>query len=244
MQSVALLARAWIAAARARRRVNPPPLQRAREDLIRSHAPGRSFADIGCMWGIDGALAFLAEQSGASAVTGLDLMPATPAFAREHGRRSSRVRFVQGDLHDARVSAEVGPHDVVWCSGVIYHAPNPLLTLERLRSITGETLILASETMPEVPGLRQACVFLPGLSDEDRRVHAGARPGARALGVSEAFERAHHYAAWWWGISRTALHGMLAATGFELVEEHGDALHATLVARTSGGDRSARAAPG
>jgi hypothetical protein len=183
------------------------------------------------MWGIDGAIAFLAEASGASAVTGLDLMPATPAFATEHERRGSRVRFVQGDLHDPGVIAQVGRHDVVWCSGVIYHAPSPLLTLERLRSITGQTLILASETIPELPGLRQACVFLPGLGDADRRAHASARPGTRALGVSEPFDPAQSYGAWWWGISASALRAMLAASGFELLEQHGDGLHATILAR-------------
>lgn len=182
------------------------------------------------MWGVDGALAFLAEQSGATSVTGLDLMPASQAFAAEHARRGSRVRFVQGDLHDPQVIADVGRHEVVWCSGVIYHAPNPLLTLERLRSITGETLILASETIPEVPGLRQACVFLPGLAEPDRLAHASARPRARALGVTEAFDPAQSYGAWWWGVSRSALHGMLSASGFEILAEYGDGLHATIVA--------------
>ncbi len=229
-----LLARTWIAAARVRRRLRPPAARRARQDLIRRHAAGRSFADIGCMWGVDGALAFLAEDSGASAVTGLDLMPATPAFTAEHERRGSRMRFVQGDVHDPGTIAEVGRHEVVWCSGIIYHAPSPLLTLERLRSLTAQTLILASETIPEVPGLRQACVFLPGLADADRRAHAFARPGATALGVSEPFDPAQSYGAWWWGISASALGAMLVASGFEVLERHGDELHVTIVARPAG----------
>lgn len=228
---MALLARTWLLAARARHRISGrPPV---REELVRRHAPGRSFADIGCMWNVDGAIAFLAEQSGATSITGLDLMPASAAFTAEHQRRSSKVSFVQGDLHDPEVTGRVGIHDVVWCSGVIYHAPNPLLTVERLRSITGRTLILASETIPEVPGLSQACVFLPGLPDPQRLAHASARPGATALGVSEPFRPEQSYGAWWWGISRSALRGMLRATGFEVVEEHGHALHATLVATVS-----------
>jgi hypothetical protein len=233
---MALLTRTWIAAARARHRLarvrhRIAPATDAREGLVRRHAGGKSFADIGCMWGVDGAIAFLAEQSGASAVTGLDLMAASAAFDSEHARRASKVRFLQGDLHDAAVIEQVGKHDVVWCAGVIYHAPNPLLTLERLRSITGETLILASETIPEVPWLAQACVFLPALPDPDRRAHAAARPGATALGVSEPFDREQSYGAWWWGMSRSALRGMLVASGFEVLEQYGDALHATFVAR-------------
>jgi 2-polyprenyl-3-methyl-5-hydroxy-6-metoxy-1,4-benzoquinol methylase len=226
---VPVLARTWLTAARVRRRVLRSP--QAREELVTRFAPGRSFADIGCMWSVDGAIAFLAERCGARAVTGLDVMPASAKFEAERAARASTVRFVQGDLHDPAVMAEVGSHQVVWCSGVIYHAPHPLLTLERLHEITGETLILASETIPEVPGVSQACVFLPELPKADRQAHASARPGRPALGITEPFDRRQSYGAWWWGLSASALKGMLAATGFEVVEQHGDALHVTLVAR-------------
>jgi hypothetical protein len=226
---MAVFAHAWFTAARLRRRVAPRP--QPREELVQRFAPGRSFADIGCMWGVDGAIAFLAEESGASSVTGVDVMPATPAFEAERELRGSQVRFLRGDLHDRELMSRVGPHDVVWCAGVIYHAPHPLLTLERLHAITTDTLILASETIPEVPGVRQACVFLPELPDRDRRAHAAARPHRRALGVSEPFDRQQSYGAWWWGLSASALRGMLAASGFRVLEQHGDALYVTLVAR-------------
>ncbi len=58
------------------------------------------------------------------------------------------MRFVRGDLHDPATVAEVGPHEVVWCSGVLYHAPNPVLTLQRLRELTTELLILQTMTLP------------------------------------------------------------------------------------------------
>jgi Methyltransferase domain len=186
------------------------------------------------MWGVNGEMAFLAEESGATEVTGLDLGPATAEFRAEHERRHSNVRFVQGDLHDPAVIAQVGPHDVVWCSGVLYHAPNPMLTLERLRGITRQTMILATATIPEVPGLAQATVFFPGLPDPDRRVHAGARPGTVTVGVSTPFEREQSYAAWWWGLSRSAVTAMVRSSGFEVVEEHGNPFTAVVVARPTG----------
>jgi hypothetical protein len=209
-------------------RTSPP-----RQELIRRHVRGRSFADIGCMWNVNGSIAFIAEEAGATQVTGLDIMAATADYQAEHARRRSAVRFVQGDLHDEVVAAEVGVHDVVWCSGVLYHAPNPLLTLERLRAITRQTLILATETIPEVAGLSQACVFFPGLSEDDRRIHAAARPGATALGLTTPFDRAQSYGAWWWGITPSAVRGMLRASGFEVIEEHGGPLHMTAIARVA-----------
>jgi hypothetical protein len=226
---VRALATTWIRGARLRQRL--APRSAPREELIRRHVPGRTFADIGCMWNVNGALAFAAEQSGASAVTGLDVMAPTREYAAEHARRDSAVRFVRGDLHDPATIAEVGPHQIVWCSGVLYHAPNPLLTLERLRSITDELLILATETIPEVPGLAQACVFYPGLGPDDRAAHAAARPGAPALGVTTPFQRDQSFGAWWWGISASALRGMLAASGFETLHEYGGPLHRTVLAR-------------
>lgn len=227
--AVPLLTRTWIFAARVRSRLRRPSAPR--EELIERYAPGRTFADIGCMWRVNGQLALHAEAIGATSVTGLDLMSPTAEYLAEHERRSSSMRFVQGDIHDPAVAAEVGPHDVVWCSGVLYHAPNPLLTLERLRAITREVLVLATETIPEVPGLAQACVFFPGLSDPDRLAQASARPGAVAVGLSTRFDPSQSYGAWWWGISRSALRGMLIASGFELVEQYGNGLHATLVAK-------------
>lgn len=228
-----LLARAWITWARIRQRRawrRVPP----REELVRRYAPDRSFADVGAIWQVDGRIAFLAEACGARSVTAIDLMAPTAAYAGEHERRRSRVRFVQGDLHDPDVVQEIGPHQVVWCSGVLYHSPNPLLALERLHSITEEVLILATETLPEIPGIAQASVFWPGLPERDRRVHAAARPNGTALGIDTPFEREQSYGAWWWGTTRSALRGMLGAAGFTIVEERGGPLHVTVVAVPSG----------
>jgi hypothetical protein len=73
-------------------------------------------------------------------------------------------------------------------------------------------------------------VFWPGLAERDRRLHARARPSVRAVGLDSAFEPWQSYEAWWWGISRTALRGMLQASGFEVREEYGGPLHATVIA--------------
>ena len=201
-----------------------------REELVRRFASGQSFVDVGAMWRVDGAIAFLAEESGATSVTAVDVMAPTDADEAEHARRASGVRFVPGDVHDPSVIDRVGPHDVVWCSGLLYHSPHPLLVLERLRAITRQTLILATETIPEVPGLAGGCVFWPGLPDPDRRLHANARPGVQAAALDSPFQRSQSYEAWWWGISRTALRGMLKASGFAVREEHGGPLHATVIA--------------
>ncbi|MDP2711006.1 MAG: class I SAM-dependent methyltransferase [Solirubrobacteraceae bacterium] len=188
-----------------------------REELIARHVAGRSFVDVGCLWTIDGALCFAAEDAGAASVTGVDVMGPTERFQAELIRRRSSVRFVQGDLHDPAIVAAVGRHDVVWCSGVLYHAPHPLLTLERLRELTGRTLLLATETVAETPGRRNTCVIAPGTAE-----HPNAAP---PVGPNAG------YGPWYWGISRSALRSMLRLTGFTVVEEFRTPLHMTVVAR-------------
>jgi len=187
-----------------------------REALIARHVAGRSFVDVGCMWSVDGALCFAAEDAGAASVTGVDIMGASERFSAEHARRGSAVRFVQGDMHEPATIAEIGAHDVVWCSGVLYHAPHPLLTLERLRELTRGTLLLATETIAETPGRRDTCVIAP-----TRDEHPNAEP-ARGAGAG--------YGPWYWGISPSALRTMLTLSGFAVVEEHSTPFHVTVVA--------------
>ena len=179
-----------------------------RERLVAAHAAGRSFADIGAMWQVEGAIALAAHAAGATRVTAMDLMPPTARI------EASPVRFVQGDLHDPQVMAEVGEHDVVWCSGVLYHAPHPLLTLERLRSITTRTLLLATEVLP-FPG--RFAAFAP-----ERWMHP-SRP--------DPLDPARRYGNWFWLPTPAAVRAMLSATGFTVTDEHRTGrFHRTFVA--------------
>jgi hypothetical protein len=188
-----------------------------REELIARHVAGRSFVDVGCMWTIHGALCFAAEDAGAASVTGVDVMTPTDRFHAEVKRRGSKVRFVLGDVHEPATVAEIGRHDVVWCSGVLYHAPHPLLTLERLRELTADTLLLATETVSETPGRRNTCIVAPG-----RDEHPNSEP-ATAAGQG--------FGPWYWGIAPSALRTMLTLSGFEVVEEFRTPFHMTVVAR-------------
>jgi SAM-dependent methyltransferase len=224
-----LLARALVTAGRLRRR-RLRRAQPAREDLVRRYAAGVSFLDVGCMWEAHGAIAFLAEEAGASRVTGIDVMEPTPQFEAEHARRDSAVRFVRGDVHDPATVAEAGRHDVVWCYGVLYHVPDPVLTLRRLRELTGETLLLSTETLPEVPGLPGACVLYPALGAAGRADYGAVRAGER-LGVTTPFEPEAGYSNWWWGITPSALRGMLAVAGLELLELSDGPFHRTAICR-------------
>ena len=44
---------------------------------------------------------------------------------------------------------ETGTFEMVHCSGVLYHMPNPVSTILRLRSVTERYLILSSAVVPD-----------------------------------------------------------------------------------------------
>ena len=206
------------------------------EPLIDDLAQGRSFIDVGALWNVHGKVAFRAEEQGASKVTALDVSPQTDEYRAEHERRGSAVRFVHGDIHEDAVRAEAGRHDVVWCSGVLYHCPDPLHTLRCLREITAQTLVLISATIPELPGKSQAAVFIPTLSESERRAYdraftATSGISAPRLGLTTPFNAADTYGNWWWGLTPSAIEGMLAVCGFEVTRTISDGFHTRLVAR-------------
>jgi hypothetical protein len=220
------LTEAWIAAARLRRRAGKPSVaawEEGKRRWIAEHAPGRSFADVGGLL-TGGATAFAAEDAGAASVTLLDVgdREYAPDYLAEHERRGSRVRYVQVDLHDPAFAAALGPHDVVWCTGVLYHTPHPVHQLTQLREVTRELLFLGTHTIPEVPGVEQACLFYPGLSEASRR--ALGRPHYRPegyWGIGTPFDERPMmgYANFWWGITPSALRAMVATARFEVIEE-------------------------
>jgi hypothetical protein len=214
---------AWLTAGRlrGRRRLRMDWPERRRE-LVSSLAPGKSFIDVGGMWNMHGEMVFRAEDAGAERIVLFDAMDPTEEYRREHERRGSRVEYVQGDLHDLATVESLGEFDVVWCTGVIYHTPNPYEQVRHLRRICHGELMLGSQVIPEVPGIDQACIWYPGLPDgareSFRRAHGG--DGApRCIGVTEPFDPALGYANYWWGISPSAMRAMVEAAGFDVFEE-------------------------
>jgi hypothetical protein len=215
--------------ARTRRRLRRRAGTRESERRLRfidTYAPRRSFADIGGMFGIDGEIALRAAAAGASRVTLFDAGEATSTFRERAEAQGTQIRVVQGDLEDPVAIREIGPHQIVWCAGVVYHTPNPVNQLMRLREITTELLFLSSATIPEVPGFPQACVYYPYLDPRHRAPFArGVADPAMCFGLGTPFDDRPMYGHgnFWWGITPSALRAMLRTARFEVIEEiHGE----------------------
>jgi hypothetical protein len=197
---------------------------------IQRLTPGRSFVDVGCMWGVNGDYAFIAEEAGASKVTGVDVFGPTPEFEQKRMARKSRVRFVLGDATDPRTLDAIGDADVVFCAGVLYHHPSPFDLLVALRQICRSTLILRTSTIPEVEGLPNAAVFFPMLDAKARRQWQLHRLGLlNQIGIHGEFKPDEGYSNWFWGLTPSCLRSMLEVSGFRVDEQWREAFAQTMI---------------
>jgi hypothetical protein len=216
----------WVFLNRLRRRIGksqPEEDWARRNDFIDTHAPDRSFVDVGGLFQLHGEVAFRAEAAGASQVTLFDAGDEEyGGFGERRREANSSIRYVQGDLEEPLSVERIGAHDIVWCTGVIYHTPNPLLQLMHLREVCRELLYLGTHAIPEVPGFPQASVFYPYLPERERAAHARSHWDAEhllAIGAPFDDRAMHGYGNCWWGITPSALRAMLATARFEVIEE-------------------------
>lgn len=186
-------------------------------DLIRQYAPGRSFVDVGCMWGVNGEYAFIAEEAGATRVKGVDVFGPTPEFEAKKQARHSAVEFILGDATHPDTIARIGTMDIVFCAGVLYHHPSPFDLLVGLRRMCAQTLILRTSTIPEVAGLPNAAVYFPMLKPRDRHLwNLSALGVGRQVGITDGFEPEAGYGNWFWGLTPSCLSSLLETAGFHV----------------------------
>jgi SAM-dependent methyltransferase len=201
-------------------------------DLVREYAPGGSFVDVGCMWGVNGEYSFVAEEAGATSVTGVDVFGPTPEFEEKRRIRNSSVRFVLGDATRRETIEAVGGADVVLCAGVLYHHPSPFDVLTALRRFCRETLILRTATIPEMLGVRNAAVYYPLLLQGQRKLWDLSSLGLGGqVGITGPFEKEAGYGNWFWGLTPSCLIALVRTAGFEVERHAREAFATTLVCR-------------
>jgi tRNA (mo5U34)-methyltransferase len=192
-------------------------MQRAFNLLQLPDVAGKSVLDIGA-W--DGYYSFEAERRGASRVVALDhyvwsidwdaaartpgtapldqrpgvwqpeRLPGKRGFDLAHRELGSSVESVVGDFM-AMDLEPLGKFDVVLFLGVLYHLHNPFAAVERLRQVTGGTVVIESE--------------------------AAAFPGYEHKALAEFFESDELAgdSTNWWSPNVNTLTGMCRAAGFE-----------------------------
>ena len=209
-------------AAAAARRGEPAPEQRRQdgEEAIRVLVPGKTFAEVGGLWGTVNEKATTALLAGAREATMIDIQPAGNRLWQAFNERCrergvSGCHRVVGDLGSDRFTADVGRFDITHCAGVIYHMPNPINAIHNMIRITRERILLWSQVVPErITNKRGSlrlrsgeCLLVPALEPEALAVlqeHylAAGREKVATEGLSpQEFVRAGEQlltGPWWW----------------------------------------------
>jgi hypothetical protein len=201
-------------------------------EYIQKYAPGRSFVDVGCMWGVNGEYSFLAEEAGATLVKAVDVFGPTPEFEEKKRARNSSVEFILGDASHPDTIARVGVMEIVFCAGVLYHHPSPFDLLVALRRVCSQTLILRTSTIPEMDGLPNAAVYFPMLDEKARRLWNLSSLGVgKQVGITDGFEPDQGYGNFFWGLTPSCLSSLLKTAGFEVLHQAGEPFAQTMVCR-------------
>lgn len=206
-----------------------PDLNESRHKLINKYVKGKSFLDIGCMWGINGYFTFLAEDLGASSSTGFDIYPMSDEFKNTKEKRKSGAKFVQGDINSSESIKELGQFDLVYCAGLLYHVPDPIFTLSNIRKVCSDKFILGTATIPEVNGMKNMAVYYPYLKESHRstwNINMGEQTA-----ITNEFQPEQGYANWIWGFSYSCLESMLKTVGFEIIESIDTKFYAYVVCK-------------
>lgn len=211
----------------------------AHNPFIESHVSGLTFADVGGLWGTLNEKISVATLANAKSATLIDITPQSHeawAAVRQHceAKGVRGYREITGNLDDERLPETTGTFDFVHCSGIIYHCPNPILTLNRLHALTEKYLMLGSMTVPaEIVGEAGvikldtgSCIFIPSLTGREKSIvadHFAAR-GVSVHNIDPALTVPWYsngkpdYSPWWWLWTAETLAAMLEASNFRVID--------------------------
>jgi tRNA (mo5U34)-methyltransferase len=128
-------------------------LRKEAEVIFRHSVAGKSVLDIGA-W--DGFFSFEAERRGAARVLATDHFcwsgegwGTKAGFDYAHAKLGSMVETLDIDVPGIGPDT-VGTFDVVLFLGVLYHVKDPLSCLEKVASVTGEMMVIETETALDI----------------------------------------------------------------------------------------------
>ena len=208
---------------------------------IQRLVPGQSFMDIGGLWGTLNEKVSVALRAGAASATMADIAPLDHSLWKDfdahcqqmgvHGYNKARLDIVEPGPALASLR-----HDVVHCSGIIYHLPDPFRMLGNLRRLTAGHLIITSMVVPEqirnhhgsLAFPADAAAYVPSLGEETRAVIAEhfRSAGVSIGGITQPMEEpwlwpdgSPNFGPWWWLMSPPFLRGLIRSAGFAIEDE-------------------------
>jgi tRNA (mo5U34)-methyltransferase len=166
----AVMGREWFHKIELGNGITTPGFDASAQKLVGIRMPesciGMSVLDIGAL---DGFFSFEAERRGAARVVACDHYCWSGTGRHDKGGFDLAKRALRSHVeeHFARVEdldpAQIGTFDLVLFLGVLYHAPDPLGYLTKVRSLCHGTAIIETH-VDALEVARPALVFYPGAS--------------------------------------------------------------------------------
>lgn len=121
---------------------------------ISENVKGKTFADIGGLWGTLNETISIAHKGSAQKCTMVDIRTQENKWWTLFHQRCDELGVknydsIVDDICDADISSRIGKFDVVHCSGILYHVSDPFSMIRNLVSITNEYLIIGSMLVPD-----------------------------------------------------------------------------------------------
>lgn len=223
------------------------PIHRWIADIV----PGRGFVDVGGIgeWSKHERIS-QSVAAGAARSAMADIEPAGSDYWR-HFHESMARRGIAQDAYESHAGLDVTrsdfaerlpAFDVVHCTGVLYHCPDPVTALHNLRRATGRWLIVNTLVCPQwvenaagalaLPN--GAALFLPAISEGERnvlRLHyrtkfgwsiddTAPRPGVPGAVMPHLMpdDRLNHWP-YWWLFTIESFRGLLRLFRFDIRAE-------------------------
>lgn len=205
------------------------------EQMVRDAAGGKAFAEVGGLWGTANEQVTTAGLAGARELTMIDVAPPETGLWTLFEERCvsmgvSGVTQINGSIDEQATIERAGSFDTVCCNGVLYHCPDPIRTLLNLRSITRETLILGTVTIPETVSTSAgtletaagSALPVPALSCSQQAVIGQwlrelGDIHIQADGITNGVDwDLDDYSPWWWLFTRDHVAALLRIAGFEV----------------------------
>jgi len=212
-----------------------------KNEWIARLAPGASFVDVGGLWGTLNEKVSVAAKAGARECTMSDIAPQGHSLWTDFDAHCAKLgvsgyRKVTVDIVAPEPEKALGVHDVVHCSGIIYHLPDPFRMLQNLKRVTRRHLIVTSMVVPERVETPEGALdfgpdaarFVPGLAPGTRRILAahfdalGLRIGSITAPLEEPWmfdDTTPNYGPWWWVYSPAFLRSLVQTAGLAVEDE-------------------------
>lgn len=206
--------------------------------LIRENSAGKTFVDIGGLWGTKGETVTNAIEGGASRATMADIQPLGnewwTAFDEHCAARDiTEYGKVRADICSPDAPSVLGTYDFVHCAGIMYHVADLFAFIGNLRAVTRDYLMIGSVVMPEtIDNAKGTLEFgpdhaylTPVLSEQNRDIVAEylRNDGRKAWGLTDDapfFDGIRPKTGpWWWLYSGAFMSRIISAHGMEILAE-------------------------